>query len=534
MQSPWMCVLLALVIPAIANSSTLVLYAATPQPVLSDAVEAPPDETSGNTPTENANPIDVGYRKQLFIDQVLVESSRNIRFTMNSPVRDGRMLIVADQPWEQAGYVSVYSSILKEKHRIRVWYDLIEITGDGPYDHERRVSYAESKDGLYFVKPKLGLHVVGGSTANNVVLPTKIGGCAVWIDPNAPPEHRYKTQAKVYPSGEFHMHSSPDGLRWTLFSRPHPGDGGHDTQSIVFWDSTVNRYVLFTRYWAHRKDPLRRYRTVRRLESDDLKASWDTQDIVMAPDETDRATHTMPTKQPPVDFYGATVFPYAEAPSVMIMMAQTHWHWRLRTPLKGLGPSNFDVQLAVSRDGKNFQRLGDRQPFMANGRSGEFDSRYVWVLPNPIRMGDELWFYYAGSNRDHDGCLDPAAPNGQHLAGIGRAVLRLDGFVSADAPFSGGQLTTPVIRFCGGQLELNMKTSGGGSVQVELLDEQENPIRGFSRADSEPINGNSVRMPVFWNGSDDISLLAGRPVRLRFYMQDCRLYAFRFRPFERQ
>ena len=43
-----------------------------------------------------------------------------------------------------------------------------------------------------------------------------------------------------------------DGLQWKLFSKPHPGPGGHDTQSIVFWDSNVRRYVLFTRYWAHR------------------------------------------------------------------------------------------------------------------------------------------------------------------------------------------------------------------------------------------------------------------------------------------
>ena len=485
-----------------------------------------PEKATGSA----AKPIDVGTRKQLFIDKKLVESSRDIRFTMNPPQRDGKVLLVADQPWEKRGHISVYSSVLKEKDRVRVWYDLVEITGDGPYDHERRVGYAESKDGIHFVKPKLGLHEVEGSTANNVVMPTTIGGCAVWIDPKALPGDRYKTQAKVYPSGEFHMHSSRDGLRWKLFSKLHPGPGGHDTQSIVFWDSNVNRYALFTRYWAHRGDAKRRYRTVRRLETDDLKTKWKNQTIAMAPDEVDRATHKMSAEQSPVDYYGACVFPYEEAPDVTIMLAQTYWHWRPRDPLKGLGPASFDVRLAVSRDGKTFRRIGERKPFMANGREDQFDSRYVWVMPNPIRMGDELWIYYAGSNRDHDGNIDPGAPGGKHLAGIGRAVLRLDGFVSADADFRGGRLTTPLIRFSGERLELNVETSGGGSVEVVLLDEQGEPIEGYFKADSRPINGNSVRMPVRWNTTDDVSKLAGRPVRLRFHMQDCKLYSFQFRP----
>ena len=47
-------------------------------------------------------------------------------------------------------------------------------------------------------------------------------------------------------------------------------------------------------------------------------------------------------------------------------------------------------------------------------------------------MGDEL---YVGHNRDHDSFVDPVA--GRRLMGLGRAVLRLDGFVAAD-----GELVT--------------------------------------------------------------------------------------------
>jgi len=149
-------------------------------------------------------------------------------------------------------------------------------------------------------------------------------------------------------------------------------------------------------------------------------------------------------------------------------------------------------------------------------------------MPHPIRMNDEIWIYYVGSNRDHDGNLDPAA-KGRHLTGIGRTVLRLDGFVSADADHTGGELTTPPLTFGGKQLELNVDATGGGSVVVELLDKSGNPIPGFAKQDAAPVNENSVRSVVHWGDDYDVGQLAGKPIRIRFHLQSCKLYAFQFR-----
>jgi len=268
------------------------------------------------------------------------------------------------------------------------------------------------------------------------------------------------------------------------------------------------------------------FRTVRRLESDDLK-SWDTQSIVMQPDQDDRMLHATPPGQPPVDYYGADVFRYVEADRVYFMLAQAYWHWKPRSPRTGLGPAGFDVHLAVSRDGIRFHRAGGRKPFMSMGPAGHFDSKFVWAMPDPVRMGDELWIYYVGSNRDHDQYIDAAA-DGKHLTGISRAVLRLDGFVSADVGYTGGEITTPLLKFSGKRLELNVETSGGGSVIVELLNENGKPIPGFSKDDAIPVNGNSVRMPVRWGDRAEVSTLTGKPVRIRFHMRNCKLYAFQF------
>lgn len=45
---------------------------------------------------------------------------------------------------------------------------------------------------------------------------------------------------------------------------------------------------------------------------------------------------------------------------------------------------------------------------------------------------------------------------------------------------------------------------------------------------SQHMNGNSVAMPVRWIGGDNVGKLEGQPVRLRFVMNDCNLYALQF------
>jgi hypothetical protein len=473
---------------------------------------------------EHRGPIDIGTRKQLFVDDARIASQHNIELVMNSPHATGELLVEADLPHEHGGYVFLYSSILREEDgRIRLWYDLITPTGAGPYDHERRVCYAESLDGIHFVKPNLGLHDVGGSKDNNVVLPGVIGGCAVWKDPVAPAEHRYKTQAKVYPSGKFHMHSSPDGIRWSLFAEIPP-QGPHDTQTILFWDRHLGRYLFYGRHKAITPEIEVLCRSVRRAELTDLTRIENT-GLAIWPDARDRAAYVSPADQSPVDYYGATVFPYSEADDVYIMLAQAFWHWMPDTN----GPGTRDVRLATSRDSHVFHRAGGRRPFLRMGPAGRFDAKGVWALPNPIVMGDEIWIYYAGTNLDRTGQVDPSAPSGQRLGGIGRAVLRLDGFVSADAPYEGGELTTPLLRFAGDRLELNLDTSAGGGARVELLDEQGTPIPGLSGDAAPWLVGNSVRFPVAWTGDGDLSSWAGKPIRLRFLLRDCKLYAFQFR-----
>jgi len=441
---------------------------------------------------------------------------------MNPPHQTGELLITADQPWETkaGGHINAHNCVIKEDGRIRVWYDLIIEKRSPGYPTGRCMAYAESEDGIHFTKPKYRLNDLQGFKATNVLIKVSRGG-TVWVDPNAALQDRYRSQCKG-PDGKLHFFSSSDGVRW---NRTHICDIGHcDTQNLAFWDATVGRYVLYSRGKGAYKTA-GQYRTVRRLESDDL-VHWQKQRIVMQADKTDLAKYKTPTGQPPVDYYAGLVFRYPGADGVYIMMTTAFWHWYDRKPMSRSGPNAIDVRLAVSRDGKTFKRARGRKPFLRLGPAGSFYSRTVWANPNPIRMGDELWIYYWGSNRDHAGHLDPDAS--KHQTGITRAILRLDGFVSADAEYSDGQIVTPLIRFKGKGLELNLDASAGGSVVVELLDANGRPIKGHTKTDATALCGNSVRMPVSWGRTRNVSKLAGQPIKIRFIMRDCKLYAFQF------
>jgi hypothetical protein len=110
-----------------------------------------------------------------------------------------------------------------------------------------------------------------------------------------------------------------------------------------------------------------------------------------------------------------------------------------------------------------------------------------------------------------------------------RYTLRVDGFVSVQAPLSGGELITKPLIFDGGQLRVNFSASAAGSVRVELLRDQMNtPIEGFNLDDCIELLGDDLERTVRWSTGSDVSNLAGIPIRLRFVLRDADLYAFQF------
>jgi hypothetical protein len=61
---------------------------------------------------------------------------------------------------------------------------------------------------------------------------------------------------------------------------------------------------------------------------------------------------------------------------------------------------------------------------------------------------------------------------------------------------------------------------------VEVLDEKGKPAPGFKREMCEPMQADSVDNPIRWKGTS-LADLRGKPVRLRFYLTNARLYSYR-------
>jgi hypothetical protein len=205
--------------------------------------------------------------------------------------------------------------------------------------------------------------------------------------------------------------------------------------------------------------------------------------------------------------------------------------WQARA-LNG-NDGTFEVQLAASRDGITWNRW--RRPYVAAGFHDGIDLRLVSMGQGMVRRGRLLYQYFVGWPHTHGrpvvwdhNLANRAEWLKKDLGGIYVATQRVDGFISMDAAYGGGVLTTRPLRFEGNRLCLNLHTSGSGSAKVAILDAGGTPIPGFTAADCEVINADAIDFQVQWQKGPDVGTLAGRPVRLQLLMRNTRLYAFQF------
>ena len=179
--------------------------------------------------------------------------------------------------------------------------------------------------------------------------------------------------------------------------------------------------------------------------------------------------------------------------------------------------------LMSSRDGLDFDVWPESfiRPGIQRPRSWFYgDSRQNWGLVETKSQFDgapnELSIYVNEGRYQPDGTR------------LRRYTLRVDGFVSVQAPLSGGEVITKPLTFHGGKLEINFSTSAAGSVRVELQDADRKPIAGYRLDDCHLQFGDELDRTVSWKAGADVSKLAGQQVRLRFELKDADLYSFRF------
>ena len=468
-------------------------------------------------PTAAAEPIEIGSRLELFVDGYLIAELRGgATLELHRPT-EREVAIVHDQPWE--GNACLYHTVFEDGDLYRMYYRGWHfVIGETTLSASHEVvCYAESKDGIHWTKPELGLVEFNGSKANNIIW-DGIGSLAFSpfkdANPNCPPEAKYKALGLGGGKHGLYAFRSADGIHWSLMSQePVITEGAFDSQNLAFWDSVRGQYREYHRAFRDGRD-------IMTGTSDDF-LHWT--DPVWLEYDPGRLTQ----------LYTNQITPYPRAPHIFLGFPARYIAGRaLLGPLneriarlsKRYGTDYTDTGLITSRDGDHFHVWPEAfiRPGVQTGNRWVYGSKYTaWGI---VETGShlsgapgELSFYTSDEGYWQD-----------HVV-MRRYTLRLDGFVSVGAPLSGGELVTKPITFDGKKLVINSSTSAAGSLQVEIQDVEGKSIEGFTLDDSDVIFGDHLERVVAWKGGSDVSKLASRAVRLRFVLEDADLYSIRFR-----
>lgn len=459
-----------------------------------------------------ANPISVGSRLELFVDDLLIGQLKGCSLKLHEP-RPANVALRFDAPWE--GSFCGYVTVLQDGDRFRCYYRGNPIAGrDG--SNTEVTCYAESRDGITFTKPALGLFEVQGTRSNNVVLagqPPFSHNFAPFLDarPGVPPEERFKALAGTSASG-LHGFVSGDGLRWRRWrEQALITKGAFDSQNVAFWSASEQSYVLYLRTWTG--GGFRDFRTISRATSTDF-FDW-TEPVEMSFGDTPRE-----------HLYTSQTHPYFRAPHIYLATPMrfvpgrrvlTDEQARALGVNPGYASDTAEAVFMTTRGANRYTRTF-MEGFIRPGLDpGNWASRAgltaLGVIPtSPIEMSLYKQAHYA----------QPSC----HLV---RYTLRTDGFVSVNAPFNGGEFITRPLTFTGSELVLNFSTGAAGGLRVELQNAAGEPLPGFTINDAIEQAGDQIDRVVTWKNGRDVSPFAGQPLKLRFVMKDADLFSLRFR-----
>jgi len=493
--------------------------------------------------------VALGGRKHLLIDDALFERSEHIAFSVHPPRRIERVMDGIE------GQFRKHLTVVEDDDGV------IRLFNGGPDDY---LMVHVSRDGRNFSAPDTGLH---HKNRKNIVIaePAPLGRPI--IEPNGPPEHRWKYISGLEGRGVY-LYTSPDGWKWTRH-RQAVLSFRSGSQSSLFYDDQRGVYVGYHRTGFPLSEGGGTRREFVLAETTDVFRPWPVR--LQTPQEVYEIAKVRPLRSPqpwwldngpltPGDFgvelptvfqpdpaidppgsgvYVPKADKYAWAPDAYFAFPVMYFDYEepkqpatrrvlYQDRSRGLGSGLVETQVAVSRNGVDWRRF----PSPAYLQVGAFDGtplHQIYIGEGMVRRGDEIWQYFYGQEDYHSPVRRKPAGNGVY-----RTVQRLDGFVSADAPYDRlGTIVTRPFVFAGSRLVLNINTGGLGYAQVGFEDEQGRPIPGFSLDECVFINGNFVQYTVEWLGrGKDLSELAGRQLRLVIKMRGTSLYALQFVPGE--
>ncbi len=496
------------------------------------------------------NPLNIGMRRELFVDHLLIDRLDNTQLKLHEPVSGGVALRI-DKSWEGKGNFGI--SVIELDDRLLLYYRGWSLTDADGFNGVACV--AESRDnGATWTKPVLNLVKRPDWPDNNIIAtddgePRFSYPNAPWVDirPGVPADERVKLVQSVPAVGN-EKHDAinySNGLKRLVFYGSRDGFAFHklnpqpefvsdlknafDGNTTMFWSEAEQQYVVYFRWYEGRmREEMEGqptggggWRTIARSTSKDLM-TWTTP-VPMTYGDTPRD-----------HFYVNNTQPYFRAPHLYVAPAARFMELRRAISRERAEPLGLVTKIGWLE----YDWSGDcSDGVLLTSRAGStvYDRTFMetFIRPGP---GDGHWT--SRSNYPLTGILPAGKDHIQLFVSrrylqdawhIERLLLRTDGFASVSAPWAGGELVTKPFTFAGSALELNYRTGAPGFVRVEIQDAAGTPIPGLTLDDCPEIIGDEIARTVAWKDGADVSRLAGQPVRLRFAMKDADLFALGFK-----
>ncbi|MCB0727654.1 MAG: hypothetical protein KDD00_09325 [Ignavibacteriae bacterium] len=364
-----------------------------------------------------------GTYKQFFADTLLFSNNIPALRKMHSPVKEPQPVLSPEMPWEGNLLITTYSNVA---------YSKSVFTGEMVYKMWLRASatigklpvYYESVDGINWTRPVLESYKFEGSMENNIITdnPTYPGGLYTVVEDSAmsvnDSTRRYKSVYNTHTTranSKLNVSFSADGLVWIPYSGNPVRHIGEDLSSSG-WNPVLGKYLGYFR------DSLG-IRNIGRYVSDDW-INWTYTGTILKPDVYDPKT---------TGYYNFEV----------LFKDSVYWGFLGHFQMNQFGdesppnPSRTDntvfIELLFSRDGINFVRCGNRQPFINYGEEGSWDDQMVYTVGVPVVRDDEFYIYYNGFNFKHMSPAPPPIGGGPNKSSIGLAKIGIDRFVSLTA-----------------------------------------------------------------------------------------------------
>lgn len=489
----------------------------------------------------HAESVDIGSRRELFVDETLTERTEGgVTYRLHHPTAR-EVAITFEKPWE--GNSSGYATVFQDGSIYRMYYRGHRYLIDPPPLRQAQsevVCYAESRDGIQWTKPNLELFDWpptannSGPKDNNIIWRggPETHNFAPFKDTNpaCSPEERYKAVGGTTASNGLLTFRSADGIHWSpLSSGPVVTTGAFDSHNTVFWDESRQRYSMYVRYFS--EADFKGLRSIGMSHSTDFR-SW-----------SEPVGITYPKESLPQQMYTNQISPYYRAPHILMGFPTRFVSRPLTEHAKRLEPVRTRALFAASiADSGAYTGAEVTDGLFMTSRDGLMFRRWDEAFLRPGREAEGRWIY--GDNYQSYGLFEtpsetPGCPNeismhfnegswrdAEHR--LRRYTIRLDGFVSLNAPLTGGAVTTKPLKFSGRYLTVNYATSAAGSLRVEIQTTDGQPVPGYSLSESDELFGDSVAQQVTWKDSADVSSLAGKEVRLRFVLHDGDIFSYQF------